>query len=321
MRSIAIWVMLLANSAPYLFPSNLSFSLRLICSVAAPLFLFLAGYSLGFKKSTTKKTQSQGLYILVSAVFVDVLAWGIPPFITFDVLYVIGFSLIYFELTKKINQIVHHVVFGLVLVSVYFVIQNYRFSNPEPSWSSLLPDLKRLLIDGWFPLIPWIIFPILGKLVFNYRQLIDRHQSSILALFTLGTLVGILTCYHFKSDQLLREGYTELFYPADYYYLLFAVSFCILLYALIQRMKKWNTSASLILLLGRHSLFVYILHCFLIGKIIANFNFDVGITNIALVLILFYVTVYISTYLLERSLNKGYLQPIPNWLKKSLGLY
>jgi fucose 4-O-acetylase-like acetyltransferase len=58
-RGLAILIMILANSAPYLLNiSDVPFYLRFIFSAAAPIFIFLSGYSLNLSfqnnKSLTK---------------------------------------------------------------------------------------------------------------------------------------------------------------------------------------------------------------------------------------------------------------------------
>ena len=97
LRTISIIIMIIANSSPYILVSPHSIWLRLISSLAAPLFIFLSGYSFFVSFNQNKNFYhkfSQALYILISAVFVDVFIWQIMPFQTFDVLYLISFALL-----------------------------------------------------------------------------------------------------------------------------------------------------------------------------------------------------------------------------------
>ncbi|MCE2711737.1 MAG: heparan-alpha-glucosaminide N-acetyltransferase domain-containing protein [Cryomorphaceae bacterium] len=321
MRTIAIWVMLCANAAPYLCPENYPFSFRLICSAAAPLFLFLAGYSFGMTHSSGKGSKFNGLYIIASAVIVDVCAWGIPPFVTFDVLYAIGFSLLFLELSSKIQKWILPATIAIVILSLPFILPYYRFYNPEPDWSDLTPDLKRLFIDGWFPLLPWILFPVIGNLTFTYRSFLEKKSAISLVLSFFALIAGIVFCYFFKSTQLLREGYTEFFYPADFTYLLFAVSGCLFLYLILLKVKPLGEAYTNLLVLGRHSLFVYILHSFLISFVIDKLNLELSFSNFAIVMVAFFTIVYLLTFALEWMLKNGTLKMLPKWVRKPLGLY
>lgn len=90
LRAIAVYIMLVANATPYLFPGVTNFAFRLICSCAAPIFIALSGYTFAIKPS--RKKAVNGFLLIISALLIDILAWNIPPFQTFDVLYVIGFG-------------------------------------------------------------------------------------------------------------------------------------------------------------------------------------------------------------------------------------
>ena len=93
-RSIAILIMIVANAAPSLLEEESVHPIfRVICSLAAPLFIFISGLTFRVNMDSKKSgLLKNAFYLLASAAFVDVAIWRIMPFCTFDVLYLIAFS-------------------------------------------------------------------------------------------------------------------------------------------------------------------------------------------------------------------------------------
>ena len=90
-RSIAIIIMIIANSAAVIGNKEYSYFFRIICSLAAPLFVLISGISFSvsskYPSSSDTKTKS-AFYLLITASCIDLFIWQIPPFNTFDVLYI-----------------------------------------------------------------------------------------------------------------------------------------------------------------------------------------------------------------------------------------
>ncbi len=318
MRSIAILIMLTANMTPYLLEPNTPIWFRALCSLAAPLFTFLSGYTFAMNGTRSNGFKS-GLFVLLSAVIVDVCAWGIPPFQTFDVLYLIAFGQFALELLKRLPSPVFWVV-SLILILTPTLLQTvYRFELPDPQWNSVSYKAYRWAFDGWFPVFPWLSFPLLGYLSYRWKspaESLPWVPWLSAAAFIGGSIWAMID----KSYQPFREGYVEIFYPANLPYLSLALGFCLwLLLGLTQPLS--NQRLKYVNLYGRHSMFVYIVHAFLIAQIISRLPEGLGYLGIFGVLMLFYAVVYAFTFGLERLLQEKRLSKIPSWVKKPLGLY
>lgn len=321
LRTIAILIMLAANSTPYLLDSSSPFIFRLICSLAAPVFIFLSGYTFAMNASKNNGLKS-GLYILVSAIVVDCLAWGMPPFQTFDVLYLIAFGQIVLGILKKMPLVFSYVLLAfLILIPLFFQVE-YRFHISDPSWCCWDAKVSRWLFDGWFPVLPWLSFPIVGSLTFWFKF---PQKSKLLYrwLLILLLVLSVFLLFNDKINQPFREGYIELFYPASIPYLMVGFLFCFLLLFIIPETNtmKQNNLLNLLTLVGRHSLFVYLFHVFLISKLFTLLHYPKHLNNFFIVMIPFYLTVYLFTYILEYFLKKNLLNNVPVWIKKPLGLY
>lgn len=321
-RSIAIIIMLSANAAPYIIAPSSPFEFRLICSLAAPLFTFLSGYTFAMHASKTNGLKS-GIFVLCSALIVDCLAWNIPPFQTFDVLYVIALGQIVLHVVKRIPNWIT-VLICLVLLIVPTILGTvYRFPIQDPAWSTFYFQFYRMFFDGWFPVFPWLAFPILGYLMHEWQALSSPLQlNRILNIGSIFLIIGIILSYFYKADQAFRDHYVEIFYPANLIFQSLAIPFCVVLILASSKMRSIyeNKLIQSCLMLGRHSMFVYIMHAFLISWIISNFEPN-GILLIFLVLIPFYALIFILTYVLELSLQSNWMQAIPRWIRKPMGLY
>jgi len=97
LRGLAITIMVGANLIPYLLAPPAPFWLRLVSSVAAPLFIFISGMMVALSCRTKHYTLSyfllRGGFVIGIAAFLDLFVMGFVPFIDTDVLYLIGISL------------------------------------------------------------------------------------------------------------------------------------------------------------------------------------------------------------------------------------
>lgn len=320
MRSIAILIMLLANTTPYLLEPNTPFWFRALCSLAAPLFTFLSGYTFAMNGTKSNGFKS-GLFVLVSAIIVDVCAWGIPPFQTFDVLYVIAFGQLSLELMKRLPSPILWIVALALMLTPSLLQTVYRFELPDPQWDSISFKTYRWAFDGWFPVFPWLSFPLIGFLSFRWKSTGDS-LFWVPWLSAAAFIGGAIWATLDKTSQAFREEYVEIFYPANLAYLSLAFGFCFWLLMGLSKPLSVNTQLLKHLnILGRHSMFVYIFHAFLITQIISRLPKGLGFVGILAVFISFYAMVYLFSAGLERLLIEKRLAKIPSWVKKPLGLY
>jgi uncharacterized protein len=281
MRTTAIFIMIIANAAPYVMEKPNPNAMRLICSLAAPLFIFLSGFSfyLSFTKNKNYKQKFwQGFYLMCTAVGIDWLIWGTLPFQAFDVLYLISIGI--FVNILIFNFHVYAKLFiALACIAASILLQNkygYRFSIEDSTdnmrfsmdfLQSIQFQSQRLFVDGWFPIFPWISFAIIGCLVAEKMESILYILKSVLVSSLLLFILGIVLLFNANTLQGEREGYLEFFYPASPVYLLIAFSFIFLLFTSTANFKLPN-GLSFINVFGRNSLFVYIFHAAIISFVL-----------------------------------------------------
>jgi len=318
LRGIAIFTMIAANMAPYNYLEPHPFLFRIFGSVAAPMFVFLAGmmvsYTATIKSHPLKYYLKRGVVTILMAACIDSFIWDIFPFITYDVLYVIGLAmpLIYFFIKLKRTYQV------LLIVSIFILtpfLQYYFGYSESPSelsfhdeegnllsWNQMSETLqtisiwKQFLIEGWFPLFPWIGVSLLGAFVGSFKfklspQDFNRNVGIAGALmFVTGLAYWIIqmpyiyTNEHFDgaahsaqfwNTLLTREGYSELFYPPTLFYFMTFLGAILMLIPTMYKLQN-NTVLQHLTVFGKSSMLVYLLHTIFIATIFSNEDFILG---------------------------------------------
>jgi len=175
LRTFAICVMVLVH-----FGENLSGFHSPITGFGAPLFAFLAGvsYCLWSRAQTARgKSESEISRISVRrALFVfgvgfafNVLVWLPEDIFNWDVLTFIGASLLFLTVTRHLPSPVLTVISIASLLASPVLRETVDYAS---YWQSdyFDPDMSLVdviigfLVAGYFPLLPWIVFPIAGFL-------------------------------------------------------------------------------------------------------------------------------------------------------------
>lgn len=300
LRGMAILCMILAHTYPndsYEF-DKVPFVIRLISSLAAPLFLFLVGFNFNPKHKMNLVLMKKILLTLILAAAVDVFLWEIIPFYSYDILYLIGisiFALIGIGKWSNASQIILilMLIIGALLYQFFglYALEVHELSFSEFAAFSWGEMFNNMLFNGWFPIFPWMIFPIIGM---QYKRNFDAIKSTNLMVVCIPVFV-FLVYLESLSPSLKRFLSLELFYPADLFYLGYSIAFvgiCMHVFHAINWGKR-----DFLQLLGKPSLFFYGFHLFFI-----HLTFDFVDAFFGSILIVFAVYVFffiLCSYLIE----------------------
>ena len=283
LRGLAIFVMVAANMAAYNYEEPHSFLFRLYGSFAAPCFIFLSGILVPYTISEHKRTFfyyiQRGFLILFVAVSLDIFLWGLIPFSTFDVLYIIGISLPLNYFISRTNRKLHMILaVGIILVTP--LVQKFSGYNREieeisltdpnnfKNWFHLI-TLKNFYVQGWFPVFPWLGISLLGSFMGRLRTSAESliTKSILLKSGWPIFIIGILSWLIINPTLFTREGYSELFYPPRLEYIFTYIGLIFILLALLAgkaSSQSYSIDKNICLvalqLLGQTSLLMYILH-------------------------------------------------------------
>ena len=307
LRGFAIIIMIIAHLAPHVYSNDIQgfFGFRFICSIAAPIFLFILGYGLkNFSNFVKKKYFIKGIFILVNACLIDVFLWHIIPFYSFDILYIIGISILLYPFWSKIPFKYLIVICCFLYFSTLLIdwLNIYTFKITEINFKQF-SDFKfgiliyNLFVNGWFPIFPWFAFIIYGYDFDEIKLLKKRFKLTIFIIITL-----LLSIYKLNNSiNYNREFAIELFYPANIYYFTSAISIVTLinLYFLDRNKIQLKILSSL----GKVSLFMYSFHLVMI-TLFFNFVYTFCRENFIITCFVFIIFCIIISYILNVIKNK-----------------
>lgn len=225
LRGVAIITMLAANLAGAgVLRAPHPFLMRLYGSFAAAVLVFIAGMMVSetarLKKHTLRHYVLRGLLILGMGILVDVTVWNIFPFITFDILYLIGLSIPAAYLVSRLKPAL-----GLGIAAFFFlaapVLRTVLGYSVNPMETGIV---HHWFIDGWFPVFPWFGFAFAGTAFGRMRYDEKKFPSAATPKIALGLLLAGAVLWGFNWNPQVREGYSELFYPPTTGYVLISLA-------------------------------------------------------------------------------------------------
>lgn len=278
LRGIAILLMIPANLS-FLWGESHPLWFRLGASYAAPIFIMLSTgmLVLNTSKNTLSYALERGALIIGFGVFMDICVWRTFPFVSFDVLYIIGIALPIIYLAYRFSEkglIITSIIIFLLTPILQFYI-GYHTSVLDIDWDNKYwPGITRLLqswfIDGWFPVFPWLGFAVLGAVFFRTVFACSNHciPKRIVVFSSFFLIAGFLLLFcqadafkNLSNGGILTEraGYAEIFYPPTLPYIMTALGMVVILSKVAQYITRYRLS-SIISLFGRFSLLAYFLH-------------------------------------------------------------
>jgi len=276
LRGLAIFTMVAANAAPYSLAAPHPLWFRFYGTFAAPLFILLSGMMVVLSSQAKDRKFGyfllRGVLLLLTGAIVDIVG-DIFPFVTFDVLYLIGISLplaFFFQrLGAKPRWVIIVAIFALTPLLQLWL--GYTDVPTEYALNGMMKEvalnqtgvLNHLLIDGWFPLFPWLGFSLLGVNLALLRWRFEVARSfgeNRVSLAALGLIFGGGMLWNlFPGRHLVRHGYSEMFYPPTLGYIITTIGLIVLLFSLVDRRPGLALFKPL-QPLGEAALFMYLLH-------------------------------------------------------------
>lgn len=319
LRGLAITLMVGANLVPVLLDPPAPLWLRVVASLAAPLFIFLSGMmvplSCRAKNHDLWYFVQKGCLVIAIAALLDLAALFDLPFMNFDVLYLIGFSLplvyLYMTLPARVRWPVIPAI--LAAAPVLRVLAGYSGRLLEAPLPSLLAGaplpafadiVSQWLVCGWFPVIPWLAIALAGAEAGRFRWQggsvvpFDRRDIAIAsgALLAAGTAAWILA----PGPALVRNGYVELFYPPTTAFLVAVTGAILCLFMVADRLPVAAPPFDPLRAMGECSLAIYILHILVIAWLIAPLGIQAPLPAFLAGYLLLLCTVLLAAYGIRR---------------------
>jgi uncharacterized membrane protein len=259
--------------------------------IPAPFFTFLVGISLFISLSkyppavARRQIFRRGVGIFVLGLLHNLFNWGADLIFDWDILTLIGSALIIVYFLRRVNLTwLSLIIFSIIILSpILRELSNYNqywnFADSEFIYALTFKDVfLGWLLNGYFPIFPWIIFPLAGYatgrtiLGASASDKQRKYARNFGLLGVLLALVGALGVFFYPLTNLDVYLSPILFYPASTTYLLIMLGATLIaftgLWLLLDAKKtstartKWTRGrlALPIQRYSRYSLSTYIIH-------------------------------------------------------------
>lgn len=257
---------------------------------AAPLFTTLSGLSFALwvrkqeavgrsDKAIMKIAVRRGMFIFVTGFALAFCIWLPEALFMWDVLTLIGTSLVILSVTRKLPP----PVLVAMCVAVLVISPPLRGFGDYPAyWEdgffdydfTLREVIYGFVVNGYFPLLPWIIFPlvgfVIGETAFSGRESkADCCRSLLLGGAGLMLLSGINIAFGWATPTLFAKHYCTgvTLFPASTAYVVGMLGlsvFCLgLLHRWVDQNERITGTGSVSLFFRRFSSFsltIYVVH-------------------------------------------------------------
>lgn len=251
---------------------------------AAVIFMVVMGYFIFKNKNTTIQNLLRGVKIFMLGLFLNVglnfnlllkiynSGWQYNPFeyiFGVDILYLAGLSIIVLTLLKrnKIWQLYGTPVL-LLLVIVLTGFVNTELTRTQHYY--LLPFIAGNYSWSYFPLFPWLAYPLTGFLLAQHETQIRSFLSGKKMGIPLIGLLFALIAIVFMRQGVQTTINLPSYYHHPWWFVLWALSISLLWAAalsLLQKLFPETRAENLLLWIGKNITLFYVIQWLIIGNI------------------------------------------------------
>ena len=239
---------------------------------AAPLFIVISGMMVVFTTQTKghrlKYFLARGTLLIIVGLLIEVFMLGGYQFMFFQILYLIGISLPTAYLFAHLNTLSRWITVIIFFLSHPLLQEILKHANHI---------IHRFIVDGWFPIFPWLGFSLLGVNLAYLRWkpnsptvMWKNFAFSGIGILAFGGFIWWLTFHYY--------GWPSVGYVIS------AIGVILVLFPIVD----YKTSLILykpLQALGESSLFMYVLHLSLIYYIVAPTWSEVSLETFLLIYI------------------------------------
>ncbi|MDP3915759.1 MAG: acyltransferase family protein [Bacteroidota bacterium] len=252
--------------------------------VAVPLFMIIMGYFVAMSKKSTAQNILRGVLIFILGIFLNIglnfhfllkiwtEGWKFDPLQAIfgvDIFYLAGLSIIILSLIKTITKGQQLIVLALIL----FVSGSTAYFNEVlmvTDRNYILPFIGGEYSWSYFPLFPWLTYPLIGflfqKTEPKIREFIQKQKVvSVAFLAFVFILVVLFSRFGIETTINLSEYYHHAF-PFLLWTLGVDVLWVLLLWLVVQKFSEFPVIVFL-RWLGKNITVFYIVQWLIIGNI------------------------------------------------------
>lgn len=230
-------------------------------SFAAPMFAFVSGLSYGLwlrkqratrrsERDITRVTLRRGLFLFVLGLAFNATVWLPEEIFNWDILTLLGTAFLILAFARHLPApvLILACVLAIVISPPLRVVADYSayWSDDGYTYDFTLRDiLFGFIANGFFPIFPWIVFPLLGFIatdtIFHREQVPPRRVLWLLTLCLLGVAALVLAGPLPTLLARFYRGLTE--FPASTAYVLAMLGVVLLALTLLHDRMDQNALA------------------------------------------------------------------------------
>ena len=275
---------LFATESFYLsFPGKVSLFLGGV--PAAPLFMVLMGFFVGFRQIKSASLIFRGLKLIVGGLLLniginfhlfyllfigEIVLDPLPYLFGVDILFLAGLSLIVLAVMKRLfrEKFIYSIILAIAISSLSLFLPVY--SGDSLALKYLLPYFYSDAWWSYFPLIPWLVYPLTGLaagiLFKKYPDIISKRLTHPNIFLLIAFIVLLFSGYGFRISTNL-----PVYYHHGPTFFIWAVGFLLLLmisvHYYLKAIEKQSVMISFIAWVGENVTAFYVFQWLIIGNL------------------------------------------------------
>lgn len=252
--------------------------------LAAMIFMIVMGYFIGKSKKTSGEITLRGIKLFAVGLLLNIglnfhlllkikyAGWQFNPLeyiLGVDILYLAGLSIIFISVLKKIKTGQ-----GWIALLVAFLILGLSSNMNEISMVTernyMLPFIAGNYSWSYFPLFPWLAYPLIGFAFFHFEEKITLFylNQKLVSVTTLAAILALIISFNKWGINTTID--LPAYYHHTFWYSLWAIGIVVLWVALLHFLinKFPNTFiGNLLKWLGKNITLFYVIQWLIIGNI------------------------------------------------------
>lgn len=252
--------------------------------VAVPVFMIIMGYFLARNKKPFSKNSIRGIKVFLGGLLLNIglnlhlllkikfAGWPYNPmeyFFGVDILYLAGLSIIIISALKTLKK--GHGIFAFLLALVILgatAFINEKLTITERNY--ILPFIGGTYSWAYFPLFPWLAYPLAGFAFFHFeKNILKFFNQQKVAVGIILVLIASAVLYFSKTGFSTTINLPA-YYHHEFLYALWAfgivVLWVVLIRFLIERFPK-TLVGNFLIWLGKNITLFYVIQWLIIGNI------------------------------------------------------
>ena len=275
LRGLAVLLMVMVHAAATWNPTSaaqtsaLAYIVAGLGGLAAPLFVTIFGWGMYKSKSPRKSILIKASALLILQYTVNLSSPHLYEPYSPGILSLFAILLVTRPLIMKSIESTNKIFIFSSFMIMMFIINGYLFQfqgtnnwNSRISANGPLEIIELALFSGTYPLFPWIIFCVvggyLGSLVAGGGKTLPKNNATLTAI-VIGISYCITTLYLAEVNSKVwahpSKGHYLNFFPANFGFMIAAVTGVLILWLIIQEFKLLLFEQA-----GKVSLTVYVIH-------------------------------------------------------------